>query len=461
MKPKNFSRADYIQALCGGDVWAISKDWAHTLANWARMETFDPQALVTQAGERFGSGMTRTTVRDGVGIMQIRGPLFTHENFLTWLFGFDTYESLAKDFQNLMDDSNVKGVALNFHSPGGLTAGVDDLASMIYDARGLKPQGLVARAGGDMSSAAYWLGSSADQIHVASTGMVGSIGTVVQFTQEDPGTVTIVSDQSPMKRPDPATAEGQAEVKGLLNALSDVFISRVARNRGTTTENVLENFGKGGVTVGQTAVDRGMADKVTTFETTFSIIHNHKQETIMSAPQAQASAPVQTAPVTAPQAQASAPVQTAPVTVPKAQASAPVQTAPADDPAAQAPAISADEAVKAERDRVSGILSIFEGTAFSADANSFISEGKSVADAQAYAIQKLKTPGAMATAPKAPAVTTAQMTAEGAQAASAAASHAPVTPATQAKAVFSAMTQGANDFRTRATGAGANRKTSK
>lgn len=445
MKPKNFSRADYIQALCGGDVWAISKDWAHTLANWARMETFDPQALVTQAGERFGSGMTRTTVRDGVGIMQIRGPLFTHENFLTWLFGFDTYESLAKDFQNLMGDSNVKGVALNFHSPGGLTAGVDDLASMIYDARGLKPQGLVARAGGDMSSAAYWLGSSADRIHVASTGMVGSIGTVVQFTQEDPGTVTIVSDQSPMKRPDPATAEGQAEVKGLLNALSDVFISRVARNRGTTPENVLENFGKGGVKVGQTAVDSGMADQVTTFETTFSIIHNHKQETTMSVPQAQAPAPVQTAPVTVSQAQA--PIQT--------------QPAPAAAPAAQAPAISADEAVKAERDRVSGILAVFDGTAFASDAHSFISEGKSVADAQAYAIQKLKTPGAMATAPRAPAVTTAQMTVEGAQAAAAAASQAPVNPATQAKSVFTAMTQGANDFRTRATGAGANRKNSK
>lgn len=450
MKNKNFSRADYIQALCGGDVWAISKDWAHTLANWARMETFDPQALVTQAGERFGSGMTRTTVRDGVGIMQIRGPLFTHENFLTWLFGFDTYESLAKDFQNLMDDSNVKGVALNFHSPGGLTAGVDDLASMIYDARGIKPQGLVARAGGDMSSAAYWLGSSAESVHVASTGMVGSIGTVVQFTQEDPGTVTIVSDQSPMKRPDPATAEGQAEVKGLLNALSDVFISRVARNRGTTPENVLENFGKGGVKVGQAAVDSGMADQVTTFETTFSTIRNHKQETTMfTTPQNQASAPAQTAPVTAPQAQAPVQTQSAPA------------TAPAAAPAAQAPAISADEAVKAERDRVSGILSVFEGTAFSADASSFISEGKSVADAQAYAIQKLKTPGAMATAPRAPAVTTAQMTAEGVQAAAAASSQAPVNPATQAKSVFSAMTQGANDFRTRATGAGANRKNSK
>lgn len=444
MKPKNFSRADYIQALCGGDVWAISKDWAHTLANWARMETFDPQALVTQAGERFGSGMTRTTVRDGVGIMQIRGPLFTHENFLTWLFGFDTYESLAKDFQALMNDSNVKGVALNFHSPGGLTAGVDDLASMIYDARGLKPQGLVARAGGDMSSAAYWLGSSAESVHAASTGMVGSIGTVVQFTQEDPGTVTIVSDQSPMKRPDPATAEGQAEVKGLLNALSDIFISRVARNRGTTVENVMENFGKGGVKVGDMAVASGMADQVTTFETTFSTIRNHKQETTMSAPQAQAPAPVQPAPVTAPQAQA--PVQT--------------PAAPAA-PVPQASAPSAEDAVKAERERVSGILAVFDGTAFAADAHSFIQDGKSVADAQAYAIQKLKTPSAMAPAPKAPAVTQGQMVAEGAQAAAAAASQAPVNPASQAKSVFSAMTQGANDFRARTIGAGANNKHSK
>jgi ClpP class serine protease len=444
MKPKNFSRADYIQALCGGDIWAISKDWAHTLANWSRLETFDPQSLVTQAGERFGSGMSRTNVRDGVGIMQIRGPLFTHENFLTWLFGFDTYESLAKDFQDLASDSNVKGIALNFHSPGGLTAGVDDLASMIYDARGLKPQGLVARAGGDMSSAAYWLGSSAETIHVASTGMVGSIGTVVQFTQEDPGTVTIVSDQSPMKRPDPATEEGRGEVKGLLNALSNVFISRVARNRGTTSENVMENFGKGGVKVGQEAVESGMADKVTTFETTFTVVRNPKQETSMSVPQAQAPAPAQTTQTPAPQAQAQSQSQSQSTSVP-AQV-------------AQTPAISAEDAVKAERERVSGILATFEGTPFASDATSFVASGKSVVEAQAYALQKLKTPGAMAPAPKALAMTTAQMTAEGSQAAAAAASQAPITRETQAKSIFSAMTQGANDFRTQATGAGANRK---
>lgn len=445
MSKKNFSRSDFIQALCGGDVWAVSPEWARTLLSWANLEQFDPQAIVTQAGERFGSGMTRTTVRDGVGIMQVRGPLFTHENFLTWLFGFDTYESLAKDFQNLMNDSNVKGVALNFHSPGGLTAGVDDLAQMIYDARGIKPQGLVARAGGDMSSAAYWLGSSAEKVHVASTGMVGSIGTVVQFTQDQPGTVTVVSDQSPLKRPDLNTPEGQAEVKSLLNSLSDVFISRVARNRGVSTDTVQADFGRGGVKVGQDAVTSGMADQVTTFETTFSHIRNTKQETTMSQPNAQAAAPVHT-PETAPTAQA-------PATTPAASTQAPATTA-----APAAPAISADDAVKAERDRVSGILAVFDGTAFASDANSFISEGKSVADAQAYAIQKLKTPGAMATAPKAPAVTPAQLAAEGAQASQAAQSHAPATPETQAKAVFSAMTQGANDFRSRS---GATRKTSK
>ena len=429
-KKKNFSRSDYIQALCSGEVWAVSPEWARTLANWANLEHFDPQALVTQAGSDFGTGLSRTSVKDGVGIMQVRGPMFTHENFMTWLFGFDTYESLAKDFQNLVNDSNVRGIVMNFHSPGGLTAGVDDLASMIYDARGTKPLGIVSRAGGDMASAAYWLGSSAEAVHVAPTGIVGSIGTVVQFTQDEPGTVTLVSDQSPNKRPDPNSTEGQAQVKALLNSLSDVFISRVARNRGVSTDRVLSDFGHGGVKVGQVAVDSGMADRVTTFDSTFSAVRNKQQETTMSTPNAQAPAPVQN-----PQAQA--PVAPAPVAAP----AAPVATAPA------APSAS-DVAVQAERDRVSGILSAFEGTTFASDAMEFISGGKSVAEAQAHALTQMKANASAAPAkPAAVGPTPAQLAAEAAPATAAAQSIPQPTAADSAKAVVAAMTAGANDYR--------------
>jgi len=422
-KGKNFTRTDFISALCGPEAWAITREWGEVLRGWAISPDFNPQAIVTQAGERYGSGMSRTSIRDGVGIMQVRGPLFTHENFLTWLFGFDTYESLATDFESLMNDGNVRGVVLNFHSPGGLVAGGSDFAQRIYDARGLKPSGVIARAGGDMASMAYWLGSSAERVHVAPTGMVGSIGTLVQFQQQEPGTVTIVSDQSPNKVPDVSTDAGRSEVKNTLNALSAVFIGDVARNRGVSPEHVEKNFGGGGVRVGAEAVAAGMADLVTTFDTTFSQVKDSttsQKEISMHA--------------TAPAAQATtAPAAPAPVAAQPAEA-APAAAAPAVDPVAQ------------ERARTSGILAAFQGTAFQDEAVGFIDSGKSVAEAQAHVLAKLKSTPATS-APAAPGVTRQQLAAEGASAAAAAAPVAPPDPDAEGKTIRAAMTSGADKFR--------------
>lgn len=414
---KNFSRGEFIQALCGGDAWAISPRWADTLRGWASMEDFNPSAIVTQAGEMFGTGNTRTSIRDGVGIMQVRGPLITHENFMSWIFGFDTYESLATDFEALVNDPSVKGIVLDFYSPGGVVAGGSDLAQRIFDARSLKPNGIISRAGGDMASMAYWLGSSADKVHTSATGIVGSIGTVVQFEQDDPSSVTIVSDQSPNKRPDLSTAEGMAEIKGLLNSLSDVFISNVARNRGISSDQVIEKFGKGGVKVGADAVAVGMADAVTTFDATFSQVKNTTQERInMSQTPAAAAAPQ-----------------------PHPAAAAPAAETPAVDVLAQ------------ERARVSDILAAFDGTAFAGDAAGFVKDGKSVAEAQAYVLGKLKAAPAAVAPPAAAGVTQQQLAAEGSLAALAAATPSNgAAPAgaseVEANAVKAAMASGVRSF---------------
>jgi hypothetical protein len=51
-----------------------------------------------------------------------------------------------------------------------------------------------------------------------------------------------------------------------LDALADVFIDAVAKYRGVSTEMVISKFGGGDVFVGQLAVEAGLADRVTTFE---------------------------------------------------------------------------------------------------------------------------------------------------------------------------------------------------
>ena len=416
---KKFSRADLIRALCGSEVWAIKPEWARSMASLASVPDFNPEALVTQVGEQFGTGMTRTSIREGVGIMQVRGPLQTHEDFMSWIFGFDTYESIATDFEMLVNDNSVKGILLDFYSPGGMVAGASDLASMIYNARGLKPNGIVARAGGDMASAAYWIGSAAEKIYAADTAIIGSVGTLYQFQQDEAGMVTIVSDLSPNKNHDPATLEGQAAYKRTLNKLTSIFVSSIARNRGVTEEAVLSDFGRGGVMVGQEAVDAGMVDTVATFDATFLEVAGANttttQERTMSGTQGQAAAP-------------------------------------ATNPQAAAPAVDmqavAHDAVAQERKRVSDIMGVFGGTPFASDAEAFIRDGKSVSEAQAHALEKFRAGASMTPAAR-PGITQQALAREGSMAAAASVPGAQGSEEqpNENESLRKAMTAGANAHR--------------
>lgn len=68
--------------------------------------------------------------------------------------------------------------------------------------------------------------------------------------------------------------------KGALDELAEVFISKVARNRGITTDDVIKNFGAGDVSVGANAVSNGLADGLSSFE---AIITNfNKENTLMN-----------------------------------------------------------------------------------------------------------------------------------------------------------------------------------
>ena len=83
-------------------------------------------------------------------------------------------------WKQALADPKVKAILLDVDSPGGVADGVKTLADQILAARGQKP--IVAFAHGQMCSAAYWLGASADRVMADDTAMVGSIGTVMTHT---------------------------------------------------------------------------------------------------------------------------------------------------------------------------------------------------------------------------------------------------------------------------------------
>jgi signal peptide peptidase SppA len=256
--------------VAAGRPWLIQQESLETILQVAE-RMGDPEAVSMRLGRPLDN--TRTVqMRDGVAVIPITGPVFRYANLLTEVSGATATGVIARDFQAAVENPYVRGIVLEINSPGGEATGINELAEAIYQARGTKP--IVAYVEGAGASAAYWIASAAGEIVMDPTAIVGSIGVVMSYTDtrerdERSGArrLEIVSSQSPNKRTDPATEAGRAQVQAIVDAMADVFVGAVARNRGVTAETVIADFGSGGVLVGASAVAARMADRLGSLET--------------------------------------------------------------------------------------------------------------------------------------------------------------------------------------------------
>lgn len=270
-----------VLAAIGREAWAMTPSALENMLAVASRQT-DIDAVMRREGGELEGASWRTQVRDGVAVVPVRGPIFRHANIMTALCGATSVASLAKDIAAAVDNPDVVGIVLDIDSPGGQVTGTNELAQQIFDARSSKP--VVAYAGGMMASAAYWIGSAAGEIVAERTAEIGSIGVVAAYTdaskreeKEGVKSLEIVSSQSPKKRLPPTTEQGRAEVQKMVDGLADVFVETVARNRGASTEKVLEDFGQGGMMLASEAIAAGMADRVGTLEGVISELAQRAQ----------------------------------------------------------------------------------------------------------------------------------------------------------------------------------------
>jgi ClpP class serine protease len=234
----------------------------------------DVEALEKIRGQRL-KDTEKAIIRSGVGVIPVRGPLFKRANLMTEHCGATSYESVLRDFHEMLASDQVQSIILDIDSPGGEANGCSELADHIFEARGQKP--IAAYIGGTGASAAYWIASACDRVFSSDSAIVGSIGVQSALRSEkSEGEIRFVSSQSPNKNCDPGTEEGAREVQTVIDGLADVFISKVARNRGVGRETVLENFGKGSVFVGVEAQKRGLIDEITTLESVIANYGAHK-----------------------------------------------------------------------------------------------------------------------------------------------------------------------------------------
>ena len=209
-----------------------------------------------------------------VGIIHISGIISRHADMLASFLGMGSaaIENIAKDFQSLLDNEEVKSIILDFDTPGGAITGVNELAEIIYKARGIKP--IKAYVTGMACSAGYFLASACDEIIIDEMGSVGSIGVMRVVSKQNEKSVIFKSSQSPMKNIDGESEQGRAEYQSKVDYLASIFIDKVAKYRGITADEVINRGNKGGVLVGAVAVTAGLADRLGSMDSLINELNN-------------------------------------------------------------------------------------------------------------------------------------------------------------------------------------------
>ena len=252
--------------------WAIQQDALENIIEiGSRKNEVSPEMLQSMRSDSVGN-TNRLQKRGSVGIIEAKGPLFKRANLFTAFSGATSYDMMMEDLASSASDDTIKQLALYIDSPGGEVSGCDEFMVALKN----YPKKITAFISGTGASAAYMIASCADSIVVSEAAILGSIGVIMTTGKANDDQVQFVSSQSPNKRPDIETDTGKAEVQSLVDDLAAVFIAKVAENRGVTADQVVENFGAGGVKVGEDAVKAGMADSVGQFESLLTKLNSGK-----------------------------------------------------------------------------------------------------------------------------------------------------------------------------------------
>ncbi|MDY0013879.1 MAG: signal peptide peptidase SppA [Rhodocyclaceae bacterium] len=256
--------------------WAITPEMLGEIQSiygrHLRGDKIDLASLSAATGIAFDNQPKGYRVEDGVAVLPIDGVIAKRMNLFTKISGGTSSELVGRDFQAALADRAVQAIVLAIDSPGGTVDGTPELADLIFQARGQKP--IVAVTDGMMASAAYWIGSAADQVFISSeVAVTGSIGVVTKHVdlsaaEAKQGIKTTEIFAGRYKRIasqyGPLSAEGLAYIQEAVDHAYSVFVEAVARNRGATVEDVLNRMADGRTFNGSQAVEAGLVDGVAT-----------------------------------------------------------------------------------------------------------------------------------------------------------------------------------------------------
>uniref|UniRef100_A0A6M3IXT7 Putative peptidase n=1 Tax=viral metagenome TaxID=1070528 RepID=A0A6M3IXT7_9ZZZZ len=218
-----------------------------------------------------------------IAIIEIRGPLIKRASgFLAFLFGITGMEAIGNSFKKALTDSDVKGIFLDTDSPGGTSDGTMDLAEIIFNARGQKP--ILSFADGHMTSAAQWIGSSADYVvaanEITSMGSIGVYGVHLDYADraKEMGIKPTVFHAGKYKAIGNQFEHLSKDDKEYVQAMFDYshtqFVNGISKNIGIPVGELDSDLKEAKIFMGSQAIAVGLANEIMSRDQAMALLHN-------------------------------------------------------------------------------------------------------------------------------------------------------------------------------------------
>ncbi|MBB2999785.1 ClpP class serine protease [Paraburkholderia tropica] len=224
------------------------------------------------------------SIVNGIAVIPVVGDLTQYASDET-----TGYDWIKVNFLKALRDPKASAVVLSLNSYGGEVAGCFDLVDLIYESRSVKP--LLAICSETAYSAAYAIASACEQVMVPRTGGVGSVGVITghvdisgSLAQQGIAVTLIYSGarKSDGTETAPLTQTARAQFQRDVDAIGELFVATVARNRGLSQKAVRDT--QAATFMGPAGVDIGFADAVMCPDDAFMAFAAQLQEADSRAP---------------------------------------------------------------------------------------------------------------------------------------------------------------------------------
>jgi protease-4 len=206
----------------------------------------------------------------GVAVIPVEGVIGRKFSGMLQDCGVCSIDVLDRLLEECASRPDVRGVVLDFDSPGGSSSGVEDTAAAVARLESQKP--VIAFANTQMCSAAYWIGAHASAVYGLRSASVGSIGVYLALldssrAHEMAGYKVEAFASGPLKGigiPGTAITDQQrAFLQARVDSLAANFKGSVCEGRG---RKIADEHMQGQSIDGQAAIAAGLIDSFSTIE---------------------------------------------------------------------------------------------------------------------------------------------------------------------------------------------------